>query len=96
MCESVCLRGSPPVCVCVCVFPETADWGAHLPIPPKRYFISESFAIQAEEQSLGYACLHSRSMGGKEEGKVGPGRLWLCTGGAKKKKRRRRSPFIIS
>lgn len=56
---SVCALG----CVCVCVFPETPDWGAHLPIPPKRYFISESFTIQAEEQSLGYACLHSNSTG---------------------------------
>lgn len=47
----------------VCVFAEMPDWGAHLPIPPKRYFISESFTIQAEEQSLGYACLHSNSTG---------------------------------
>lgn len=51
------------VCTPVCVFAEMPDWGAHLPIPPKRYFISELFTIQAEEQSLGYACLHSTSMG---------------------------------
>lgn len=49
--------------VCVCVFAEMPDWGAHLPIPPKRYFISKPFTIQAEEQSLGYACLHSKSTG---------------------------------
>lgn len=47
----------------VCVFAETPDWGAHLPIPPKRYFISEPFTIQGEQQSLGYACLHSSSTG---------------------------------
>lgn len=28
------------VCTPVCVFAEMPDWGAHLPIPPKRYFIS--------------------------------------------------------
>ena len=59
------IRTAERVCVCVCVFfiAEASDWGAHLPIPPKRYFISESFTIQAEEQSLGYACLHSNSTG---------------------------------
>lgn len=29
----------------MCVFAEMPDWGAHLPIAPKRYFISESFTI---------------------------------------------------
>lgn len=47
----------------VCVFTELPDWGAHLPIPPKRYFISESFTIQEEEQRLGNAGLHSNSTG---------------------------------
>lgn len=51
------------VCTPLCVFAEMPDWGAHLPIPPKRYFISEPFTIQAEEQSLSYACLHSNSTG---------------------------------
>lgn len=78
------------------------DWGAHLPIPPKRYFISKSFTIQAEEQSHGYACLHSNS--------TGPFRMPVAVCGKSTKKKEsveeqrgearggeeRLSPFIIS
>lgn len=51
------------VCVFIFFSAETPDLGAHLPIPPKRYFISEAFTIQAEQQSPGYACLHFNSTG---------------------------------
>lgn len=80
------------VCTPECVFAEMPDWGAHLPIPPKRYFISKSFTIQAEEQSFSYACLHSNS--------TGPSRTPVAACGKSKEecgsREERRSPFIIS
>lgn len=80
------------VCTPVCVFAEMPDWGAHLPIPPKRYFISGPFTIQAEQQSLGYACLHSSS--------TGPSRMSVAVCGKSKEEWRSReerlSLFIIS
>lgn len=77
---------------CVCVFAKMPDRGAHLPITPKRYFISKSFTIQAEQQSLSYACLHSNS--------TGPSRTCVAVCGKSKDEWRSReerlSPFIIS
>lgn len=75
-----------------CVFTETPDWGAHLPIPPKRYFISEPFTIQAEEQSLVLVCLHSNSTGPSRT----PVAVCAKSGEAEKRGEERLSPFIIS
>lgn len=75
-----------------CVFTEMPDWGAHLPIPPKRYFISKPFTIQAQEQSRGYPCLHSNSTG------LSRTCVAVCgkSKGAARRGEERLSPFIIS